>query len=229
MSKIAKKISHAVSEFNRKRKLSYLLQFIDINDTIIDVGVAAIKNPPREFGTNYIEEYFNRANRNITALGIDNEDYSFFKERYANCELILFDGINFPQFTPKYNIAISNAVIEHVGNYETQLKWLQGLSSVSHQLLITTPNKWFPVEVHTRLLFLHWFNENIRRKLYRIFFVSKKSSTEMDELTLLSLRKLLEMLETAGFTILKIKKNKLLFFTMDFVIHCIVTRSNNII
>ena len=217
---LKQRIRLLVQGFNRKRKLKYILSLINENDSIIDIGVEAIKSIPQRFSTNYIEEYFLREKRNITCLGLQNDDFAFFRERYTNCELLLFDGKTFPAVkNGRYNIALSNAVIEHVGNYEAQKKWLEEISLISSKLVITTPNRYFPVETHTNILFLHWFPEKYRNKLFKIFCVSQKKVNCINELNLLSKNEFIKLLYLSGFSIIEIKINRILLFAMDFVIY----------
>jgi len=51
---------------------------------------------------------------------------------------------------------VSNAVIEHVGGLEDQRAFVAEHQRVGEAWVITTPNRWFPVESHTSVLFRHW-------------------------------------------------------------------------
>ena len=55
-----------------------------------------------------------------------------------------------------FDIAFSNAVIEHVGGEEEQRQFVAELCRVAPRVFLSTPNRWFPVETHTLLPFLHW-------------------------------------------------------------------------
>jgi hypothetical protein len=54
------------------------------------------------------------------------------------------------------DFALANAIIEHVGDQVDQLKMVQEMTRVARAWVITTPNKWFPIESHTSVVFLHW-------------------------------------------------------------------------
>jgi hypothetical protein len=54
------------------------------------------------------------------------------------------------------DFALANAIIEHVGNEVDQLKMVQEMTRVARAWVITTPNKWFPIESHTSVVLLHW-------------------------------------------------------------------------
>lgn len=55
------------------------------------------------------------------------------------------------------DFALANAIIEHVGKEADQRQMVKEMSRVARAWVITTPNKWFPVESHTSTVFLHWF------------------------------------------------------------------------
>ena len=104
-----------------------------------------------------------------------------------------------PFETNSFDIAASNAVLEHVGSFEKQVLFVGELCRVARRVFITVPNKFFPVEHHTALLLAHyqphtfkmacrltgqddWANdENLilmtRKRLWRIAAPSGRSAT----------------------------------------------------
>jgi hypothetical protein len=54
------------------------------------------------------------------------------------------------------DFALANAIIEHVGQEDDQRKMVEEMTRVARCWIITTPNRWFPVESHTATLLLHW-------------------------------------------------------------------------
>jgi hypothetical protein len=67
------------------------------------------------------------------------------------------DARNMPFEDNYVDFALANAIIEHVGKEADQRKMVLEMTRVARSWVITTPNKWFPVESHTSVLFLHWF------------------------------------------------------------------------
>lgn len=55
------------------------------------------------------------------------------------------------------DFALANAIIEHVGGEAEQRRMVNEMTRVARSWVITTPNKWFPIESHTSAVFLHWF------------------------------------------------------------------------
>ena len=60
----------------------------------------------------------------------------------------------------------SNAVVEHVGDRERQSRFVSEALRVGRSVFLTTPNRWFPVEVHTRLPLVHWLPERAAHRAY---------------------------------------------------------------
>lgn len=55
------------------------------------------------------------------------------------------------------DFALANAIVEHVGHEPEQRRMVEEMTRVARAWVITTPNKWFPIESHTSAVFLHWF------------------------------------------------------------------------
>jgi hypothetical protein len=70
--------------------------------------------------------------------------------------LLVADGRALPLLSKSVHVVISNAVIEHVGLEADQRAFVDEHVRVGQSWIITTPNRWFPVESHTSVLFQHW-------------------------------------------------------------------------
>jgi hypothetical protein len=77
------------------------------------------------------------------------------------------DGRDLPFADGEFDVAFSNAVLEHVGEREAQRDFVRELCRVSRRVFLTTPNRWFPLEVHTLLPLVHWLPRAPRESLYR--------------------------------------------------------------
>jgi hypothetical protein len=62
----------------------------------------------------------------------------------------------------------SNAVIEHVGGHERQQAFVRESLRVGRRVFLTTPNRWFPIEVHTRLPLVHWLPQPLATRVYEL-------------------------------------------------------------
>lgn len=69
---------------------------------------------------------------------------------------VIGDGRAMPYRTQSVDLVVSNAVIEHVGGEEDQRRFLDEHRRVGRICVVTTPNRWFPVESHTSAVLTHW-------------------------------------------------------------------------
>jgi SAM-dependent methyltransferase len=65
-----------------------------------------------------------------------------------------------------FDVICSNAVLEHVGGVGGRQFFLREAMRVARRAFITVPNRWFPVEHHTGIPFLH-FSPYLFRLLLR--------------------------------------------------------------
>jgi hypothetical protein len=92
----------------------------------------------------------------ITAAGLgEGGDFraAFPKVGYVR----LTAGARLPFEDGQFDIAVSNAVIEHVGGPAQQRFFVSELARVSRRVFLTAPNALFPVEHHTAIPFAHWW------------------------------------------------------------------------
>ena len=112
---------------------------------------------------NFFEELYPWPER-ITALGL--HDGAGFGAAYPHVAYVQGDACALPFDDDAFDIVFSNAVVEHVGDNERQRAMISEALRVGHRVFITTPNRWFPVEVHTRLPFVHWLPERAAHRAY---------------------------------------------------------------
>lgn len=158
----------ALHDRSRRRKLTQLLDEFSPGPStrLLEVGVA---NTEPLSSTNYlIKHYPHRAG--LTALGLG--DMSGFAALYPHIPVYSYDGQHFPFPDGAFDIVHSNAVIEHVGSREAQRQFLSELRRVARSGMITTPNKYFPIETHTLLPLLHWTDERTFRS--RVDYLGSK-------------------------------------------------------
>ena len=117
---------------------------------ILDVGVSDVVND----GANVLERSY-PYQENMTACGLSNApDFraAFPKIAYRQIE----PNKSLPFEANAFDIAASNAVLEHVGSFEKQVVFVGELCRVARRVFITVPNKFFPVEHHTALPLAHY-------------------------------------------------------------------------
>jgi len=148
----------AVSLRSRRRKLALFVETMrpTAETNVIDVGVddSGFGERRGTCGTlNFFEELYPWPER-ITAVGI--HEGRRFAERYPAATYVQASALELPFEDGAFDVFFSNAVIEHVGSREAQQRFVAEALRVAPRVFITTPNRWFPVELHTRAPLVHW-------------------------------------------------------------------------
>jgi ubiquinone/menaquinone biosynthesis C-methylase UbiE len=167
---------------------------IGIDDTILDVGVAA--DITYEY-SNYLEQWYPHK-RAITAVGVN--DAAFLEKLYG-VRFVQASGLQLPFRDRVFDVVHSSAVLEHVGSLQNQIAFVQECCRVARKwIFLTTPNRWFPVEFHSVLPFVHWLPKKTFRALMRA--IGYDFFAEESNLNLLSGREIQAIgTDIAGFEI----------------------------
>ena len=139
-------------------------------------------------------DFFNKSlNKSITEEFSENELYEFSSD-----------------------LVVSNATIEHVGNTLNQKKMLKNIIKLTKKIFVlTTPNKFYPIELHTKIPLIHWFPKSIYRKILK--FLGLSFYADEKNLNLLSVNELKKMLDNYKI-MYEIKFIKLFFFKSNIII-----------
>ena len=154
--------------------------------TILDLGVNGSLGQPEQ----YFFEHNYPYKEKITAAGL--EEFTEFSRFYPNCRYVTVSRCEpLPFADNSFDVVFCNAVLEHVGSQDRQKEFLEEILRVGRNAFVTTPNRWYPVELHTVLPFLHWLPTPIYRHIYRFLgfdFFSREENLNL--LSRGSLRKL---------------------------------------
>lgn len=151
-----------VATYQRKKMYQAFLQSCAVApaDTILDVGATSDQSYA---SSNYLEAWYPHKNK-VTAAGID--DASFLETLYAGMTFVQANGLDLPFDDGAFDVVHSSAVLEHVGGFENQMRFISELARVAKKAaFLTTPNRWFPVEFHTILPLVHWLPKRHFRKI----------------------------------------------------------------
>jgi SAM-dependent methyltransferase len=133
--------------------------------TVLDVGVDDVPfGEHAGCGTlNFFEQLYPWPEQ-ITAVGLNEGER--FRASYPNVPYVQGNGLALPFEDGAFDVVFSNAVIEHVGGPTEQRRFVEESLRVARRAFITTPNRWFPVEVHTGLPLVHWLPDAASHRAY---------------------------------------------------------------
>lgn len=161
-----RRLASRVSMRSRERKLELFRELLGPGPetTVIDVGVT---DAPFGDGStdNFFEALYPWPER-ITAVG--NTSLARFAAAFPRVRAVQADGRALPFRDGEFDVGFSNAVVEHVaGGRDGQRLFVHELCRVSRRVFVTTPNAFFPLEVHTLLPLAHWLPSRARTRVLR--------------------------------------------------------------
>jgi hypothetical protein len=155
-------LSHRYSSRSRRKKLAFL-KSLQLQHNFASGLIVGAKPNSNSIGIdNLIERGLAELLPNLTISGI--ESASIYWPNWIQA-----DGRNLPFLDGSFDFVFSNATIEHVGSQCDQLDFVNELDRVGKNWVFTTPNRLFPIESHTQIMFLHmkkgWSNGDVTRLL----------------------------------------------------------------
>jgi SAM-dependent methyltransferase len=158
---VLRQVASGVSRRSRARKLQLFTELVapGPETTVVDVGVTD-SGVAGAYGTdNFLEASYPWPER-ITAVGVTSLDR--FAAAFPQVRTVVADGRSLPFADGEFDVGFSNAVVEHVGGHADQVAFVHELCRVAKRVFVTTPNRWFPVEVHTLLPVAHWLPRGLQ-------------------------------------------------------------------
>lgn len=154
---------------------------------VADFGVSGHRDHPAHY---FFESLYPWKDK-VTAIGQAAEDASWFPEQFPGLTFLEADLRSIPVPDNYFDIGICNAVVEHAGVYEQQVALTREVCRVAKKVMFTTPNKDFPVEVHTFMPLAHWLPGDQFYSILKALGQNELASVEqlnpLDEKTFLSL------------------------------------------
>jgi hypothetical protein len=178
---------------------------------LLDVGTTPLFD---EYNNILLHSFKNK--NNITSLS--NLDCSSLKKKFKKVKFIKGDARRMKFKENSFDTVYSSATIEHVGSRSKQKKFVKECYRVSRKdIFITTPNKFYPIEFHTKIPFLHFLPPKIYRKILFFFgfsFFSKEKNLNL--LTIEDLKNICFFLKIKNYNIIK---HKFLLMTSNLILH----------
>ncbi len=126
-------------------------------------------------------------------LNLDHGTLAAARRKLADLRVVQADALALPFATGAMEAVYSNAVVEHVGVWPVQQQFAAEVRRVGHSYFITTPNKYFPIELHYHVPFFQFFPEWFQRWLNRRFDLGWVKRGDWLPLYLLSARQMQQL------------------------------------
>ncbi len=179
--------------------------------SVIDIGTTPSLDEEQNI---FLEK--TQKNKNITCLS--NQDCKILLKKYPNIKkIIIGNGKKTFLSDNSFEIVHSNATIEHVGSYENQTLFIKECLRISkNYVFIQTPNRFYPIDFHTTLPFVHWLPKKIHRKILNIIGLDFYALEE--NLNLLSKNDIIKICKELNIKKYKIINHKLFMLTSNFIL-----------
>jgi hypothetical protein len=133
---------------------------------------------------------------------------------------LIADACNLDASDNAYEIAFSNSVIEHVGDYTRQQAFAREVRRIAPRYFVQTPYRYFPIEPHYMCLGIQFLPKPVFKRLVRRFslwgMITKPSRAEIEEsmssIELLTVRQMRELFPDA-----RIFRERFLFLTKSLI------------
>ena len=128
---------------------------------IVDVGTTPDLVLPYN---NFFERWYPHTDH-LAACSI--EDCSNLETEFPGLSFRTITGNRLPYADREFDLALSFAVLEHVGSAHNQRQFMAELARIADAFILYTPYRYFPMEMHTLLPMLHWLPVNWHRAILR--------------------------------------------------------------
>lgn len=184
------------------------------NETIIDVLDVGSTNDNEYESSNYIIKNLKNIKifKSISDINITDP---FFSKSFRKSITDTFTDKEISVM--KSDLVVSNATIEHVGNIDKQIRMIKNTINLSKKYyVIITPNRFHPIDFHTKLPIIHWLPKKLHRqilKLLNLDFFSQESN-----LNLLGQKEFKKILDKAGAKSFKMYQISLFGFKSNLIV-----------
>lgn len=202
-----------ILKYNREKIHKIFLKNTSYNDkcSLLDIGTTADTNPNHN-----LILYKTTNNKNISCLS--DQDLQILKNKFSHVKnFYKGDGKRTNFEKNSFDIVYSSATIEHLGSFKNQLEFVKESSRIcKKKIFITTPNRFYPIDFHTKLPFLHWLPKNIHRKILKL--IGLKFYSREENLNLLSKSDLINMMKILQIKKFRILQHKFIFLISNLII-----------
>ncbi|TGM11971.1 class I SAM-dependent methyltransferase [Leptospira selangorensis] len=171
------------SRYKKAKKIHAIINNFDEikNNTFLEVGT----------GSGFIAAYFTNFFLEVNSVDVRDQ-----RQTQKDIRFRQIDGTKLPFPDNYFDLVVSNHVIEHVGNRESQIEHLKEIFRVMKKegiFYLAFPNKWRLIEPHYKLPLLSWFSS-----FYSDLYVRLSGKAEFYDCRPLSRSDALAILQSAG-------------------------------
>jgi hypothetical protein len=148
LKKVVRRAVLCYSIRNRHAKARAISEWMSEHDCKTMLFVGALGRESGDSNIGIVERELSQSRTVKMAINIVSVDTDY--------PFLIADGRAMPFEDGYVDFALANAIIEHVGDESDQRRFVAEQTRVARCWVITTPNRWFPVESHTSTMFLHW-------------------------------------------------------------------------
>jgi Methyltransferase domain len=143
---------------SRRRKLEFAVNFARQRGVrkILLVGVSGGWGPGKSSDERALMKSENVIERGLLAAGFTVTASGLANDAVGWDDYVCANALDLPFTDQSFDLVYSNAVIEHVGDEAEQRHFVAEHARVGKSWIFTTPNRWFPIESHSDVLFKHW-------------------------------------------------------------------------
>ena len=203
-------LKRRVMRRSRARKLDHFYSLYS-GGTLLDAGVSSNEWDP---SINLLLNTFRYPGDLYTGLGV--QSLTDLATKHPDKRFVQYAGGRFPFPDKHFDWVHSNAVIEHVGDADAQLEFLNEMLRVARRVFFTTPNRYFPIEAHTNVFLLHWLPGNW---FYR-WCETSGTKWNRGNLALLSDSEVQQLVRRSTATTYRIFRNRLFGWPLTFTVVC---------
>ena len=189
-----------------------IINDIIVSNNIKDVLDVGTTKDDVNASSNLIAKNLKNIN-NLYSISDQKIEFPYFKKKLQKSIVEYFSPNEIDEF--KTDLVISNATIEHVGSKDNQKKMIENMMKFSRKLVVViTPNRYYPIDFHTKIPFIHWFPKKFHRKILKMINLSFYSKEE--NLNLLSKNDIIDLIDLNEIKY-EFKYIKLMFFRSNLI------------
>ena len=181
-------------------------------ESILDIGTTDDNDME---SSNYLLKKIKDKGKKIISISDQKINDPIFDLKVQKSITSDFDNGEIEKFSA--DIVISNATIEHVGNYDSQKKMIKNIIKLSKKLFfITTPNRYHFLDFHTLLPLIHWLPKKLHRSILNL--IGYKYLAKEENLNLMSLNDFKKIMSDLGYRNYRIYSIKLFYVKSNLIL-----------